>query len=441
MGILPDEAGGAIIVWSDGRSGHPDIFDTHGQRVLADGELAPGWVQDGNLLLTGKANARVAPDGAGGFYVGAAVPGYLPGSDREYYVQRFTLDGVPAPGWPEVGVLACAAPDLRNGLEVAPDGLGGLLLTWWDTRTGAFEIFASRLMADGTLPAGWTPNGTLVSDPLTYDNEFESRVVADGSGGAYVTWEREPRVFVQHLTSQGSVAPGWPVGGIPAGTTQPQFDPQPVGDGSGGAIVVWEERSSGRLCLFAQRVGTDGPVPVQISLASVTAEPDRVVLSWQGVGIGNFVASVYRRSVDGPWQLLGAPQADGADRLRYEDRSVTAGERYAYRLGYLEDGAEQFIAETWVDVPPRFSLALEGFRPNPSAGSPIVAFTLTSSAPATLEVLDVIGRRVLSREVGSLGPGRHLLRLEGDASLAPGVYVIRMRQGGQGRTTRGLLIR
>jgi len=59
-----------------------------------------------------------------------------------------------------------------------------------------------------------------------------------------------------------------------------------------------------------------------------------------------------------------------------------------------------------------------------------VWFTLPSRERAVLEVMDIAGRRVLRREVGSLGPGRHLVDLS--ASLrAPGLYFLRLAQGGQ----------
>ncbi len=53
-------------------------------------------------------------------------------------------------------------------------------------------------------------------------------------------------------------------------------------------------------------------------------------------------------------------------------------------------------------------LELEGARPNPAvAGQLTVAFTLPNAEPARLELIDVSGRRLAARDVGSLGPGRH----------------------------------
>jgi len=83
------------------------------------------------------------------------------------------------------------------------------------------------------------------------------------------------------------------------------------------------------------------------------------------------------------------------------------------------------------------ALALEGVRPNPASGSGLhVAFALPTPAPARLELLDVGGRRVLTREVHSMGAGRHRVNLAEGRSVAPGVYWVRLTQGTNRRTTR-----
>src|SRR5262249_20091620 len=132
---------------------------------------------------------------------------------------------------------------------------------------------------------------------------------------------------------------------------------------------------------------------------------------------------------------------DGTGTLRYEDRSVAAGVRYAYVLGYVEAGRELMSAESWVEVPLALTFVLEGFRPNPAIGDAIAAFALPSAEPATLELLDLTGRRVLSREVGSLGAGRHTVRLDSDSSVPAGVYWIRLRQGAHLQVARGVVMR
>jgi hypothetical protein len=79
-------------------------------------------------------------------------------------------------------------------------------------------------------------------------------------------------------------------------------------------------------------------------------------------------------------------------------------------------------------VPPAF--ALGGAQPNPSRGERVsVVFSLPASAPARLELVDVSGRRLMMREVGSLGAGHHVVNLITGRRLPPGIYVVRLAQG------------
>jgi len=90
---------------------------------------------------------------------------------------------------------------------------------------------------------------------------------------------------------------------------------------------------------------------------------------------------------------------------------------------------------------PTLTLALEGLRPNPAVGEPVVSFTLPSAAPAQLQVLDVTGRVWLAREIGALGAGKHLIRLSEAGSVPPGMYWLRLNQGGRSLLARGVVVR
>jgi hypothetical protein len=95
--------------------------------------------------------------------------------------------------------------------------------------------------------------------------------------------------------------------------------------------------------------------------------------------------------------------------------SVTSGAGLAFRL----------------DVP----------TPNPSPGAFVCGISLPSAAPARIEVFDIGGRRVMEREVGSLGPGAHRVRLASGKSLAPGVYQVTLTQAGRRAATRVIMAR
>jgi hypothetical protein len=431
-----------MVAWVDARGG------TFAQRIRSDGTIAAGWVADGIPIELGQPLRAAVRDEAGGFYVVSSTSGPTPGFDGAYFVWRFTFGGAPAVGWPSGGVRVCNPPGDRAGLSADSDGAGGLLMSWYDYRppynsTGG-QIFALRVRSDGTLAPGWTVDGTLVSNPSNRMQEYDPFVVRDGQGGGYVVWQgqggSEFPSTIQHLTATGQAAQGWPQSGLRVAPSGAQFNTRITPDGQGGAIVAWNEACCGRIGIWAQRYAPDGPTPVLLSLVSAEAKDGRVQLDWLSPDRVALSASVHRRTMNSDWQSLGSVAGDGSGHLRYEDGTVSAGTRYAYRLGYLEQGLERFSAEAWVEVP-ALKLALEGLRPNPAVGELMALFTLPSGAPARIQLLDVTGRVLFTREVGPLGAGSHLLRVGGEAPVPAGMYWLRLTQGGRSLLARGVVIR
>jgi len=98
-----------------------------------------------------------------------------------------------------------------------------------------------------------------------------------------------------------------------------------------------------------------------------------------------------------------------------------------------------------VDVAPPAPVAarfaIESVIPNPTNGAPHVIYSLVSWAPARLEMLDVAGRQVLARDLGSPGPGRHEAQLGIDPAPVPGVYWVRLSQAGRDVSHRVVFVR
>jgi hypothetical protein len=71
----------------------------------------------------------------------------------------------------------------------------------------------------------------------------------------------------------------------------------------------------------------------------------------------------------------------------------------------------------------------------------VVSFVLPKADPARLELLDVGGRRILSREVGALGPGPHEVELGRAEEFPSGIYFVRLSQGIHTRVERAVVAR
>ena len=68
-----------------------------------------------------------------------------------------------------------------------------------------------------------------------------------------------------------------------------------------------------------------------------------------------------------------------------------------------------------------------------------VSLSLPTSDPATLELIDVAGRRWLGREVGGLGAGMQRVELA-PGQVPAGVYFLRLQQRGRVAMTRVVLL-
>ena len=202
---------------------------------------------------------------------------------------------------------------------------------------------------------------------------------------------------------------------------------------------AWTDGRFGNPDIFAMALPLSS-TPALVSLASADAEPNRVTVTWYAASDQVMEAYVYR--LEGQdWVLKAVVDRDGQNRLTYVDTDVFPGVKYSYRLGVREGGFEQYFGEVSVIVPSLNYLRIESVRPNPTSREVWVSFTLPQGGPARLSLIDIGGRRVRAREVGSLGPGKHLLDLGAGLHLPTGVYVVRLEQGGKVETSRVSVVR
>ena len=174
-------------VWSDGAGGAWLMEISNSPRVLrlgADGQLYPGWPSEFVAPTPETVSAVDAVETEpGSFLIGWTEFG----AAGELRVQKLTGAGVPATGWPADGLVVCSAPGSRDALVMAPDGFGGALLVWRDSRDEpAGDLYAHHLLANGELDPAFAANGTAVAAVPGGVAEPSLSVVAPGE--AVVAW-------------------------------------------------------------------------------------------------------------------------------------------------------------------------------------------------------------------------------------------------------------
>ena len=133
-GTPADSLAGRVVHCVDFRSGDP--LDIHAQRVTSTGAIDAGWAPEAGRLCVGTASEVASvkvPDGAGGAIV-AWVDTRI--EEGDVYAQHLLASGAATPGWPAHGLALCTAPGSQYGLTISPDGAGGALVAWMDFRSG-----------------------------------------------------------------------------------------------------------------------------------------------------------------------------------------------------------------------------------------------------------------------------------------------------------------
>jgi hypothetical protein len=173
--VISDGAGGAIIAYmrdipcEDGRTGYCDS-DIYAQRIDAGGNVL--WGPDGVPICVGPSvpnTPRVVTDGAGGAIIYFAFIGNEPGYFA-FRARRIDADGHKL--WEEEAELW--------GGNIVSDGSGGVISVWYGGDEGSRK--AQRL--DDMGRELWGPDGTT----LTLRDLHRNLVAPDGCGGVLISW-------------------------------------------------------------------------------------------------------------------------------------------------------------------------------------------------------------------------------------------------------------
>ncbi|UOK43666.1 MULTISPECIES: T9SS type A sorting domain-containing protein [Flavobacterium] len=246
--IVSDGNGGVIIAWVDFRQSTTNS-NIWAQRIDSNGVTQ--WLTSGVSICTALNNqdqVEIISDGNGG--------AIIVWSDRRYnstytdiFAQKINAAGVVQ--WTTNGVGICYAPNHNYNPQIIADGNGGAIITWMDNRTdGRGDIYAQSINSSGVVQ--WTTNGIAICNIPDKESDLSDypAIVSDGNNGAIITWADFRNglnwdIYAQRVNSSGAIQ--WSDNGIViCDAANHQPDPTIISDNNGGAIIVWsDERNSG----------------------------------------------------------------------------------------------------------------------------------------------------------------------------------------------------
>ena len=258
----------------------------------------------------------------------------------------------------------------------------------------------------GVFPARsfglWVDNGNALC--TVAGDQSSPQITSDGSGGAIVTWDDwrswSYDIYAQRVNASGVVQ--WVADGVAlCAATGDQEWPMITSDGAGGAIVTWDDDRSGSYDVYTQRVNASG------------------VVQWAADGVVLCAAT--------GTQQYPAITSDGAGGaiVTWEDwRSGSNSDVYAQRV-------PTGVAD--VSAAPTISTSLAQNIPNPF--NPVTSITFSVAVPGevSLRIYDVAGRVLRTLVEGWREPGVYKEIWDGgadDGSVLPsGVYFYSLKTG------------
>lgn len=253
--IVTDGGNGSIIAWQDRRGGASDKI--YLQHFNSAGN--PKW-NDGGIQLSPTFGyqyyPQLLPDGNGGVFI--TWQDNRSGVDYDIYAQHVTSYGTWL--WGDGGIVVCNAAGHQYNPQIVADGSGGIIVTWQDRRSGAFDIYTQHF--DANANSLWASNGLVVCNST--NDQIEPKIVVDGGGGAFITWldyrggSGFTDIFCQHLLATGAMK--WAANGVSVCTaSNVQWNAQILQDGGGKPIIIWQDRRSGNYDnIFAQKLDVNG---------------------------------------------------------------------------------------------------------------------------------------------------------------------------------------
>lgn len=429
--VLPDGQGGARVVWIEYRGNRSVVLLRHITAESHIGDLGDMHVVHEGSGLYSHLQAEQFADGS------VYVVWQNSIGEKGIHQQIISAEGKPLL---EQTLLQPAQGGTYDYPAAAAVPGAGVALSWTNRSENGADIFMQLYTQTGE--ALWGSDGVYVTDIPGY--QFGPVMVSDGMGGLLVSWfdrrdgALQSSVYAQRIDPEGNML--WNTNGVPVALTDSLRLAylSVVPDLKGGLLAVFSEETPGsRTFISGQRVYGDNTFSGQITDLYATVFGDSVALSWtvaneEAVAGYSLATWTGIQDPDSAWQELAQiPALDTTDAF-YEHRLLPEEEGTLYfRLLQRDDaGKVKQTSMTKLVYYPESNgkIFVAQNLPNPFADSTIIEYHLPEAAPVSFEFYNTAFELVNRVELPAAGKGRNELIFYA-GTLTPGVYFYRFSSG------------
>jgi hypothetical protein len=428
-----------LVVWEDERNG--GSWDIYGTRVAVDGSVVDPSGFAVCTVIADQYYPAVAFDGNDYLVV---WHDFRASADADIYGARVAVDGsLLDPS----GISISTATDGQYVPAVAFNKTS-YLVVWHDERSGgAYDIYGARVRVDGTL---LDPGGIEISTAV--GNQYSAAVAFNGTD-CLVVWEDGRTgafdIFGTRVDTAGLVLD---VVGMPISTaSRDQLFPALAFGPSCSCLITYESFMSPPVYNTYRVWGNiwSGPTPLTFASASASTQNGCVELSWEmGVEVTASSFSIQRSEQrEGEFVELDVSVFRNSEHsFSCVDRSVVSGKTYWYRIVLRGFAGEETYGPIEVHVSPvPVAYKLCQNYPNPFNPSCAIRYEVAVAGRISLCVFDVSGSVVKTLLDAWREPGAYSEAWDGradDGSEQPsGVYFYRFESGDFLATRKMVLLR
>jgi hypothetical protein len=200
-------------------------------------------------------------------------------------------------------------------------------------------------------------------------------------------------------------------------------------------------------------IGDDNPLPVELASYTLNYTSNGVKLAWITATESDNLGFIISRSEteDGLYQqvasynssdlLKGQGTTSQQTEYAYTDFSInqTPGKTYFYRLEDVDiAGARNVLEVKQITLPEGYALGQN--YPNPFNPTTTIQFNLKVQGMTTLEVYDILGRKVATLLNQEMKAGTHVVNFNA-TNFASGVYFYRLQSGNFNQIKKMMLVK
>jgi hypothetical protein len=248
--ITGDNSGGAIAFYQTWRmSDDHSLVEFYAQKISPEGDFL--WGEKGILIASGDAafywtsDLYAVIDGSRGAIVMWSEPLLEPPYSQPHVAK---IDSGGNVAWKR---------DISGVDQAISDESGGVIIAYID---GNGNMSVLKIDAEGNRP--WGEDGVS----LDLGDSYLSDIASDNLGGVIVVRDLGGNISAQRVDSGGNIL--WQTGGVQVCVSWPAGEPRVVSDGSGGAIIAYEQyppcgddkHGYCNLDVYVQRIDAEGNV-------------------------------------------------------------------------------------------------------------------------------------------------------------------------------------